>query len=314
VYNIKEFIEFLDNIKMFISSMARKNKRIRSKSAGYSNRTNRMNHSSNTSIDFSDLPDVGEVEISRTSLSSGVMISGSRQFLREKGRHYRTNSEKTIRPSSSYSTSRSNRSSSRSKKLSVANEYSIDDGEYLTKLDRYNNFQQNENTVQHYPSVEDFSNDLSENQSDWYLDPMHRRTCRSFVSSLNETHQDTFKNNENIEDIERNMNSLRLSSENLVREKTKVRNTITPYEMDLYRLRYEKLKLEEAYLLKLKCEAELERTRGPAKKWYELKTKEFTTEMEKYQNLLKHKNNWQDLINYRNDLLEISGEWSNLRH
>ena len=83
---------------------------------------------------------------------------------------------------------------------------------------------------------------------------------------------------------------------------------------ELFRLRYEKLKLEEAYLLKLKCEKELERTRGPRPKWYELKTPEFTREMIKHNDVLCNSAHWQELIEYRNNLMEASGSWSNLRH
>ena len=87
----------------------------------------------------------------------------------------------------------------------------------------------------------------------------------------------------------------------------------SPFEVELAKLKREKLKLEEAYLLKLKCKAELEETRGPKPRWYELKTKQFTNELKKYNHLLSQSDNWKDLIEYRNELIEASGRWANLR-
>lgn len=87
----------------------------------------------------------------------------------------------------------------------------------------------------------------------------------------------------------------------------------SPFEVELAKLKREKLKLEEAYLLKLRCEAEVEETRGPKPRWYELKTKQFGREHRKYSHLLSQSNNWKDLIEYRNELIEASGRWANLR-
>eukprot|EP00795_Rhopilema_esculentum_P017505 gene17505-9124_t len=87
----------------------------------------------------------------------------------------------------------------------------------------------------------------------------------------------------------------------------------SPFELELARLKQEKLKLEEAYLLKLKCDAELEETRGPKPRWYELKTKTFSREIRKHNNLLSNSENWRDLVEYRNQLIEASGRWENLR-
>ena len=84
---------------------------------------------------------------------------------------------------------------------------------------------------------------------------------------------------------------------------------ISPYEEELFRLRREKLKLEEAYLLKKKCEEELERTRLPNVKWYEMKTKQFNTEMMKHNALMRHEVDLTELTKYRVDLYNKSKEY-----
>ena len=155
---------------------------------------------------------------------------------------------------------------------------------------------------------------------DWYLDPIHRRThdVNSFtkLSLQNVTDHPVILDKSMLleEEDDFNMNLLRVADSAVLKEHTKALNGISPYEVELCRLRYEKLKIEEAYLLKLKCDEELERTRGPVKKWYELKTKEFTTEMEKYTNCLKGGKARNELLDYRNSLKEVSRDWENLRH
>lgn len=42
---------------------------------------------------------------------------------------------------------------------------------------------------------------------------------------------------------------------------------MSPYQQELARLRLEQLRVEEAWLLELKRQQELERTRGPQPKW-----------------------------------------------
>jgi len=87
---------------------------------------------------------------------------------------------------------------------------------------------------------------------------------------------------------------------------------ISPYEEKLFELRREKLKLEEALLLKTKCEQELERTRFPTPKWYEMKTKQFTVEMVKHNNFMRNEDDidLDALMDYRVGLYEKSKEYS----
>ncbi|XP_071819969.1 uncharacterized protein [Apostichopus japonicus] len=77
----------------------------------------------------------------------------------------------------------------------------------------------------------------------------------------------------------------------------------TPYQYELAKLKMERLRLEEQRLLKMKRENELERIRGPQPKWYELKTPKFTYEHSKNNKLLRSERDWQDLLNYRSELL-----------
>ena len=87
---------------------------------------------------------------------------------------------------------------------------------------------------------------------------------------------------------------------------------ISPYEAKLFELRRDKLKLEEALLLKTKCEQELERTRFPTPKWYEMKTKQFTVEMVKHNNFMRNEDDidLDKLMDYRVGLYEKSKEYS----
>ena len=155
----------------------------------------------------------------------------------------------------------------------------------------------NENLSDMYDDLKACSSD-----KDWYLDPIHRRThdINSFTKLRLQNATDhpviwdegmLLEEEDNI-----NMNLFRAVDSAVLKEHTKALNGISPYEVELSRLRYEKLKIEEAYLLKLKSDEELERTRGPVKKWYELKTKEFTTEMEKYTNRLKDEKSRNELL------------------
>jgi len=84
----------------------------------------------------------------------------------------------------------------------------------------------------------------------------------------------------------------------------------SPYQQALARLRLERLRVEEQYLLQLKRESELERIRGPKLKWYETKGPQFHYECNKNTNLHKNQESWQETLDYRNDLLATSREFT----
>ncbi|XP_014767639.1 uncharacterized protein LOC106867315 [Octopus bimaculoides] len=76
--------------------------------------------------------------------------------------------------------------------------------------------------------------------------------------------------------------------------------------VQMAKLRLDKLHLKEEILLETKRQQELERTRPPRKFWYMLRTKEFTTEHLKNQNMLKYYEYLNDILNYRKQLLKAS--------
>ncbi|XP_078001521.1 uncharacterized protein LOC144454002 [Glandiceps talaboti] len=86
----------------------------------------------------------------------------------------------------------------------------------------------------------------------------------------------------------------------------------SPYEYELAKLRMQKLRLEEEKLLELKRQVELERIRGPTPKWYEIKGPQFHYEAKKNNLLLKKKEEWQNLFDYRKELLASSREFAKL--
>jgi len=74
---------------------------------------------------------------------------------------------------------------------------------------------------------------------------------------------------------------------------------ISPYATDLADLRLSRLRIEEDHLLEAKRLAEIERLRGPSKKWYELKTPQFHVEAHKNNELNKSQESWAKLLDYR---------------
>ncbi|XP_053546508.1 uncharacterized protein LOC128638530 [Bombina bombina] len=76
----------------------------------------------------------------------------------------------------------------------------------------------------------------------------------------------------------------------------------SPYQQELARLRLERLRVEEELLLELKRQQELERTRGPKPKWYEMKNSQFHYEARKNNELLKTSKDYQSIYNYRHEL------------
>ena len=168
-------------------------------------------------------------------------------------------------------------------------------------------------------------------ENSWFLDPVHRSDEFSVpLSELSKTNPLTASvlkarsegtlERDYHEDIgetpidDFDFELFRKTDDELIRRSMRKESGLqSPYQMELARLRREKLKLEETYLLKMRCEAELERTRGPKPKWYEMKTKQFCIEAQKNNELLANRNDWQELLDYRNTVLEASGQWSNLR-
>ncbi|XP_063292484.1 uncharacterized protein LOC134577588 [Pelobates fuscus] len=83
----------------------------------------------------------------------------------------------------------------------------------------------------------------------------------------------------------------------------------SPYQQELARLRLERLRVEEDLLLEIKRQQELERTRGPKPKWYEMKNSQFHYEARKNNELLKSSNDYQAIYDYRQDLTTASRDF-----
>ncbi|CAJ0967028.1 unnamed protein product [Ranitomeya imitator] len=83
----------------------------------------------------------------------------------------------------------------------------------------------------------------------------------------------------------------------------------SPYQQELTRLRLERLRVEEELLLEIKRQQELERTRGPKPKWYEMKNSQFHYEARKNNELLKTSKDYQAIFNYRQDLAASSKDF-----
>ncbi|XP_056400252.1 uncharacterized protein LOC130294452 [Hyla sarda] len=83
----------------------------------------------------------------------------------------------------------------------------------------------------------------------------------------------------------------------------------SPYQQELTRLRLERLRVEEELLLEIKRHQELERTRGPKPKWYEMKNSQFHYEARKNNELLKTSKDYQSIFNYRQDLATSSKDF-----
>ena len=183
--------------------------------------------------------------------------------------------------------------------------------------------------------LEDFEEQLEERKirtdENWFLNPIHRPGASSVpfselvkkrpltASVMKAAAEGTLARDyeEDISEISVDEFDMELFKEtDLAIHRNEMKQSLglrSPFELELAKLKREKLKLEEAYLLKLKCKAELEETRGPKPRWYELKTKQFTRELKKFNHLLSQSDNWKDLIEYRNELIEASGRWANLR-
>ncbi len=181
---------------------------------------------------------------------------------------------------------------------------------------------------------EDQERELRENQSprkdNWFISPVHRpdeetgsyadllQTKPLMASVMKAKAEGTLAQdytedltNKSLEDFDMEI----FQRADMTLYKAQFENSIcfqSPYHFELAKLRHNKLKLEEAYLLKLRCEAELEETRGPKPKWYELKTKHFNKELKKNNNVIDNSHNFQDVFEYRNELAKASGRWGTL--
>ncbi|XP_069140917.1 uncharacterized protein [Argopecten irradians] len=83
----------------------------------------------------------------------------------------------------------------------------------------------------------------------------------------------------------------------------------SPYQPEIARLRMERLRIEQDRLLEVKRCEEIERIRGPNPKWYESKGPDFHYECSKNTEMMKHEDHWDELVEYRNGLLNCSEDF-----
>ncbi|CAC5416041.1 unnamed protein product [Mytilus coruscus] len=81
----------------------------------------------------------------------------------------------------------------------------------------------------------------------------------------------------------------------------------SPYVSDLSSLRMERLRIEEDRYLELKRLQELERLRGPHKKWYESTGPDFHYESHKNTEMIKSEKHFDKLLQYKEDFKQIIG-------
>ncbi|XP_051844782.1 uncharacterized protein LOC127556010 isoform X1 [Antechinus flavipes] len=85
--------------------------------------------------------------------------------------------------------------------------------------------------------------------------------------------------------------------------------TMDPIQKTLTRLRLQRLRAEEEWVLELKRQQELERTRGPRSKWYEMKSSQFHYEAHKHNEWLRNSQDSPFLYNYRQELASRAEEF-----
>lgn len=159
--------------------------------------------------------------------------------------------------------------------------------------------------------------------SDWFIDPIHRSKSPPInldklgqiypleASVLKSTAQGNITSD--FEDIrstsikEFDMSLFRNAEEDMLASRT-LSGLATPYREELNRLKVERLRLEEERLLKQKCVDELERIRGPVPRWYEMKTADFHKEAKKNNDILNLSGHYNEIMAYRNKLLDTLGE------
>lgn len=164
----------------------------------------------------------------------------------------------------------------------------------------------------------------SSNSDSWFIKPLHRTTSPPVdigriahrqplkAAVLKSTLEGNITSNpsENIRKTPiRDFDlSVFRDAENQMLSSRTISALATPYQEDLARLRLDRLRLEEERLLRKKCIDELERIRGPKPKWYELKTPEFHREAKRNNDVLSISGHYQEIMDYREQLLSSIGE------
>ncbi|GFS12747.1 hypothetical protein ElyMa_004866400 [Elysia marginata] len=154
---------------------------------------------------------------------------------------------------------------------------------------------------------------LGESHSLEMLDNVRPATCKGQSRSRsrpsnksNQRPQSTSPGEQATREERRRLDEMFLLTAESPFMKTAYISFTSPYNDELTQLRLDKLRLEEMQYLELKRQAELERIRGPKPKWYELKSPEFHVEAGKNNELLRNSAQWDDLLRYRESLVNAT--------
>ena len=245
-----------------------------------------------------------------------------------KPQNYRTNSEMTI--STTGTSQKNTRTPSRQSVTFQDFDHSLDEefdpGDLALDLSEFDDCLEEEELARlhdKYNATDTFLNSSS-NSDSWFLKPIHRTTSPPVdigkiahrrplkAAVLRSTLQGDIKSdpNENIRKTPiRDFDlSVFRNAENQMLSSRTISALATPYQEELARLKLDRLQLEEERLLRKKCQEELERIRGPKPKWYELKTPEFHREAKRNNDILSLSGHYEEIMEYREQLLSSLGE------
>lgn len=255
-----------------------------------------------------------------------IFLSLYSLLCRMKPQNYRTNSEMTISTSgvSHKSTRTPSRLSVSFEDLQTSDE-DIDPDDLALDLSEFADGPEEELArLQEKPSTMDTFLNSSYNSDSWFIKPIHRTASAPVdiekitqkqplkASVLRSTMEGnvTSDPSENIRKTpvrEFDLSLFRDAENQMLSSRTKSA-LATPYQEELARLRLDRLRLEEERLLKKKCVEELERIRGPKPRWYELKTPDFHREAKRNNDILSLSGHYEDIMDYREQLLSCVGE------
>ena len=240
-------------------------------------------------------------------------------FTRRKPSTYRTNSQMTLRKSGSFGHLEG--STSKIDLLQDKNNSSSSDSASEEELDNASIHSEFEDGPE--PELRKLKDDIiyvdDPLETSWYLNPVHQsKNTNVDLSHLERTsplQASVIKSNmegslfptpQEIIDktpIESfNLSLFRNAEDEMLSCRT-ITALASPYQYKLAKLKMERLKLEEDRLLQRKALSELERIRGPSPKWYKLKTSGFHVEAKKNNQLLASKGHYQEIMDYRHQLL-----------
>ena len=247
---------------------------------------------------------------------------------RIKPQNYRTNSEMTI-STTGKSTWQNTRTPSRQsvsfQEFHQSSDEELDPDDLALDLSEFDDGPEEELLrLQDKNYSKDTFLDGSINSDSWFINPVHRMTSppvniekmarrRPLKAALLKTSLEGNIASDPTEDITKmpirdfDLSVFRNAENQMLSSRT-LSALVTPYQEELARLKLDRLRLEEERLLKKKCQDELERIRGPKPKWYELKTPEFHREAKRNNDVLSLSGHYEDIMEYRQQLLSSLGE------